>query len=157
MMPQITSLSGIQLVQRGKKLAMGYHANAVPLDITSHHNKSMLNSECAAFRRSKGLRFSLRLRGNQDSINLSGGSKIKFIIQFQADKKRSPFPILKSEQLAKTHQVKSSAARQARKRDIRFNKGSCQSHAARFSKHVLWIGHVNDDWFSSWLDFSLSG
>jgi hypothetical protein len=28
MMPQITSLSGIQLVQRGKKLAMGYHANA---------------------------------------------------------------------------------------------------------------------------------
>jgi hypothetical protein len=53
MMPQIASLSGIQLVQRGKKLAMGYQANAAPLDITSHHNESMLKSKCAAFRRSK--------------------------------------------------------------------------------------------------------
>jgi hypothetical protein len=58
MMPQITSLSGIQLVQRGKKLAMGYQANAVPLDITSHHNESMLKSECVAFRRSKRVKIS---------------------------------------------------------------------------------------------------
>jgi hypothetical protein len=100
MMPQITSLSGIQLVQRGKKLAMGYHANAAPLDNTSHHNKSMLESDCAAFRRSKRVKVSSP-EGNQDSINLSAGSKIKFIIQFQADKKCSPFPIQKSEQLAK--------------------------------------------------------
>jgi hypothetical protein len=49
-MPQITNFSGIQLVQRGKKLAMGYQANAAPLDNTSHHNKSTLKSECAAFR-----------------------------------------------------------------------------------------------------------
>jgi predicted amidohydrolase YtcJ len=49
----------------------------------------------------KGLRFLLRLRGSQDSINLSGGSKIKFIIQFHVDKKPSPFPIQKSKQLAK--------------------------------------------------------
>jgi hypothetical protein len=48
----------------------------------------------------KGLRF-LRPRGNQDSINLFGGSKIKFIIQFHADKKGSPFPIRKSDQSAK--------------------------------------------------------
>jgi hypothetical protein len=48
----------------------------------------------------KGLRV-LRLRGNQDSINLSGSSKIKFIVQFYADKKRSPFPVQKREQLAK--------------------------------------------------------
>jgi hypothetical protein len=57
-MPHITSLSGIQLVQRGKKLAMGYHANAAPLDNTSHHNQSMLKSECAAFRRSKRVKVS---------------------------------------------------------------------------------------------------
>src|SRR2546430_2102232 len=61
----------------------------------------MLKSKCAAFRRSKRLKFLLRLRGSQDSINLSGGSKIKFIIQFHADKKRSPFPIPKRKQLAK--------------------------------------------------------
>ena len=58
MMPQITSLSGIQLVQRGKKLAMGYHANAVTLDNTSHHNESMLKSEWSAFRRSKRVKVS---------------------------------------------------------------------------------------------------
>jgi hypothetical protein len=101
MMPQITSLSGIQLVQRGKKLAMGYHPIVAPLDNASHHHKSMLKSECAAFRRSKRFRFLLRLRGSQDSINLSGGSKIKFIIQFHADKSVLPFPLRKSEQLAK--------------------------------------------------------
>jgi hypothetical protein len=59
MMPQITSLSGIQLVQRGKKLAMEYQANAGPLDITSHHNESMLKSECAVFRQSKRVKVSL--------------------------------------------------------------------------------------------------
>jgi hypothetical protein len=58
MMPQITSLSGIQLVQRGKKLAMEYQANAGPLDITSHHNESMLKSECVAFRQSKRVKVS---------------------------------------------------------------------------------------------------
>jgi len=51
MMPQTASLIGIQLVQRGKKLAMGYQANTAPLDSTSHHNESMLKSKCVAFRR----------------------------------------------------------------------------------------------------------
>jgi hypothetical protein len=41
-------------------LAMGYHANASPLDNTSHHNKSM---ECAAFRRSKRVKVSSSLEG----------------------------------------------------------------------------------------------
>jgi hypothetical protein len=41
-----------------------------------------------------------RLRGNQDSINLFGGSKIKFIIHF-IPTKASAFPIQKTEQLAK--------------------------------------------------------
>ena len=38
----------------------------------------------------KGLRV-LRLRGNQDSINLSGSSKIKFIVQFLCRQKAFPF------------------------------------------------------------------
>jgi hypothetical protein len=46
------------LVQRGKKLAMGYHTNAAPLDNASHHHNSMLKSECAAFRRSKRVKVS---------------------------------------------------------------------------------------------------
>jgi hypothetical protein len=79
---------------------MGYHANAASPDTTSHHNRSMLKSECAAFRRSKRVKVS-RPRGSQDSINLFRGSKIKFIIQFTPTKKRSPFPLQKSEQLAK--------------------------------------------------------
>jgi hypothetical protein len=53
MMAQINSLIGIQLLERGKKLAMGDHANAAPLEITSHHHKSALKWKCAAFRRSK--------------------------------------------------------------------------------------------------------
>src|SRR5437660_8075494 len=100
-MPQITSLIGIQLVQRGKKLAMEYQDQCGSAGCPGHHNGSMLKSKCAAFRRSKGLRFLLRLRGNQDSINLSSGSKIKFIIQFHVDKEPSVFPIQKSKQLAK--------------------------------------------------------
>src|SRR6266446_1217497 len=60
----------------------------------------MSKSKCAAFRRSKRVRVSSP-EGNQDSINLSGGSKIKFIIQFHVDQKPSPFPIQKSKQLAK--------------------------------------------------------
>src|SRR5437899_9544331 len=88
-MPQITSLIGIQLVQRGKKLAMEYQDQCGSAGCPGHHNGSMLKSKCAAFRRSKGLRFLLRLRGNQDSINLSSGSKIKFIIQFHVDKEPS--------------------------------------------------------------------
>jgi predicted amidohydrolase YtcJ len=49
----------------------------------------------------KGLRFLLRPRGNQDSINLSGGSKIKFIIQFHTVKSVLLFSIQKREHLAK--------------------------------------------------------
>jgi hypothetical protein len=97
---------------------MGYHANAVLLDTTSHHNKSKLNSECAAFRRSKGLRFLLRPRGNQDSINLSGGSKIKFIISISCRQKAFVFSDTKKPTIGKTDDVKSSAARQAWKRDV---------------------------------------
>src|SRR5437763_1225221 len=100
-MPQITSLIGIQLVQRGKKLAMEYQDQCGSAGCPGHHNGSMLKSKCAAFRRSKGLRFLLRLRRNQDSINLSSSSKIKFIIQFHVDKEPSVFPIQKSKQLAK--------------------------------------------------------
>src|SRR5256886_1172537 len=100
-MPQITSLIGIQLVQRGKKLAMEYQDQCGSAGCPGHHNGSMLKSKCAAFRRSNGLRFLLRLRGNQDSINLSSGSKIRFIIQFHVDKEPSVFPIQKSKQLAK--------------------------------------------------------
>jgi hypothetical protein len=95
---------------------MEYQANAGPLDITSHHNESILKSECAAFRRCKGLRF-LRLRGNQDSINLFGGGKIKFIIQFHAAKSVRPSDTEKRT-IGKTDDDKSSAARQAWKRDI---------------------------------------
>jgi hypothetical protein len=47
----------------------------------------------------KGLRV-FRLRGSHDSMNLFGGSKIKFIIHFHADK-RFAFPIQKTERLAK--------------------------------------------------------
>jgi hypothetical protein len=113
MMPQITSLSGIQLVQRGKKLAMEYQANAAPLDNTSHHNESILKSNALRSDESKRVKVLLRLRGSQDSINLSGGSKIKFIIQFHADKKRSPFSDTEKQTIGKTDDVKSSAARQA--------------------------------------------
>ncbi|HZR06370.1 MAG TPA: hypothetical protein VFA61_11150 [Candidatus Udaeobacter sp.] len=95
---------------------MGYHANAAPLDNTSHHNKSMLKSECAAFRRSKKVKVS-RLRGNQDSINLSGGSKIKFIIQFHAGKAFG-FSDTEKRTIGKIYEVKSSATRQAWKRAI---------------------------------------
>ena len=77
----------------------------------------MLKSKCAAFRRSKGLRFLLRLRGNQDSINLSGGSKIKFIIQFHADKAFA-FSDTEKQTIGKTDDVKSSATRQAWKHAI---------------------------------------
>jgi hypothetical protein len=66
----------------------------------------------------KGLRFLLRLRGSQDSINLSGGSKIKFIIQSHAEKKRSPISDTEKRTIRKTHDVKRSAARQAWKREI---------------------------------------
>lgn len=63
------------------------------------------------------LRFLLRLRGNQDSINLSGGSKIKFIIQFHVDKAFA-FSDTEKQTIGKTDDVKSSAARQAWKRVI---------------------------------------
>jgi hypothetical protein len=90
---------------------MGYHANAAPLDNTSHHNKPTLESECAAFRRSKKRLSFLRLRGNQDSINLYGGSKIKFIIQFPSGQKA--FAFSDTEKRTIPDNVKSSAARQA--------------------------------------------
>src|SRR5919109_311503 len=87
MTPQTTSLIGIQLVQRGKKLAMEYQMKAAPLaDSNGHHNKSTSKSECSASRRSKKVRFLFRPRGGQDSINLFGGSKTKFIMQSHADK-----------------------------------------------------------------------
>src|SRR5437016_14423540 len=100
-MPQITSLIGIQLVQRGKKLAMEYQDQCGSAGCPGHHNGSMLKSKCAAFRRSKGLRFLLRLRGNQDSINLSSGSKIKSIIQFHVDNEPSVLPIQKTKKSAR--------------------------------------------------------
>jgi hypothetical protein len=140
MMPQITSLSGIQLVQRGKKLAMRYHANAAPLDNTSDHHKSILRSECAAFRRSKRFRFLLRLRGSQDSINLSGGSKIKFIIQFHADKSVRLFPLQKKRTIRKADDVKSSAARQAWKRDIDSVVEAVSFSAAAFGRTFCELG-----------------
>jgi hypothetical protein len=95
---------------------MEYQANADPLDIPSHHNESMLKSECAAFRQSKRVKVSSP-GGNQDSINLFGGSKIKFIIQFHAAKSVRPSDTEKRT-IGKTDDDKSSAARQAWKRDI---------------------------------------
>src|SRR4029077_12076395 len=122
MMPQITSLSGIQLVQRGKKLAMGYQDQCGSAGCPGHHNESMLE-----FRRSKGLRFLLRPRGNQDSINLSGGSKIKFIISISCRQKRSSFSIQKSKQLAKL--MTSKVRRHVKPgRTQLIPRGNCQHH-----------------------------
>jgi hypothetical protein len=63
MMAQINSLIGIQLLERGKKLAMGYHANAAAMDSTSHHDESIFKSKCAAFRRSKRVKVSCSPEG----------------------------------------------------------------------------------------------
>jgi len=95
---------------------MEYQANPGPLDITSHHNESMLKSECAVFRRCKRVKVSSP-EGKPDSINLFGGSKIKFIIQFHAVKSVRPSNTEKRT-IGKTDDDKSSAARQAWKRDI---------------------------------------
>jgi hypothetical protein len=95
---------------------MGYHANAAAPGITSHHNESMLKSECAAFRRSKRVK-GFRLRGNHDSINLFGGSKIKFIIHFRPTKAFG-FSGTENRTIGKTDHDKTSATRQAWKHDI---------------------------------------
>jgi hypothetical protein len=96
---------------------MGYHANAAPPGITSHHNELMLKLECAAFRRSKKRLRVSRLRGNHDSINLFGGSKIKFIIHFMPTKTFG-FSDTENRPIGKTDDDKTSATRQAWKHDI---------------------------------------
>src|SRR5215470_215199 len=72
----------------------------------------------------QGLRF-LRLRGSQDSINLSGGSKIKFITQFHADKSIRP-PRYRNRQLAKL--MTSKVRRRVKPGSATFDStgGSCQ-------------------------------
>jgi hypothetical protein len=95
---------------------MGYHANAATPDITGHHNESMSKLECAAFRRSKKVKV-FRLRGNHDSINLFGGSKIKFIIHF-IPTKAFGFSDTENRTIGKTDDDKTSATRQAWKHDI---------------------------------------
>ena len=119
MMPQTTSLIGIQLVQRGKKLAMRYQMNGPPLaDSNGHHTKSMSESECSAFRQSKKVKVSFSREGSpKNSINLVGGSKIKFIVQFHFGK-ALVFSDTEKKTIGKTHNVKTSAARQAWKREI---------------------------------------
>jgi hypothetical protein len=117
---------------------MGYHANAAPLDNTSHHNKSMLKSKCAAFRRSKRVKVSSSPEGKpRFYINLSGGSKIKFVIQFHVDKKPSPFSDTEKQTIGKTDDVKSSAARQAWKRAIDSAGEAVSMMAAVFGEGIL--------------------
>jgi hypothetical protein len=78
----------------------------------------------------KGLRF-LRLRGNHDSINLSGGSKIKFIIQFHADKSVR-LSDTEKRTIGKTDDDKSSAPRQAWKRTVDSVEETASIMAAAF-------------------------
>jgi hypothetical protein len=93
--------------------------NGPPLaDSNGHQTKSMSESECSAFRRSKKVKVSFSHEGSpKNSINLVGGSKIKFIAQFHVGKALVFFDTEKKT-IGKTHNVKTSAARQAWKREI---------------------------------------
>jgi hypothetical protein len=66
----------------------------------------------------KRFRFLFSPEGSpKNSINLVGGSKIKFIVQFHFGK-ALVFSDTEKKTIGKTHNVKTSAARQAWKREI---------------------------------------
>ena len=81
----MTSLSGSQFVQRGKKFAMVLGVVGSE-DRPPPHKKRIKSETHVCFVQAvQGLMFVARLRGDQDSMNWLGEGKIKFVLQSHVD------------------------------------------------------------------------